>query len=162
MSRKCNCTRGWGFNESVINFVQRVLLKWAYGRLSLCLFNTHTGVTDESCSDRDKRCQLVAEDRRQAGSTAGRIVSSALSLPVFLSIPCSPIMLITAEKWRGKPVEHAQAPRTQEHTVHTHKRSHLWAGWKYKDCHIGGVGACSSVCMCVSILVGLTATATHS
>lgn len=136
------------------------LIEHAACSLSACLTHTHTGVTDESCSDRDKRCQLVAEKRRQAGYTAGWIVSSASSFPVFLSIPCSPIMLITTEKWRGQPVEHAEVPHTQEPTVHTHKRSHHWTGAKYKDW--GGMLKCVRVCEEGNILVCFSATVTHS
>lgn len=112
MSRKCNCTRSWGYNESVINFAQRVLLKRAVGRPSLCLFSTHWWELQPQRQKMPACCWGEAPGRPH-----GRANSLISSLPVFPSFPCSPIRLITEEERRGQPVEHAQAPRTRERTV---------------------------------------------
>lgn len=50
-------TRGRGFNECVINFVQRALLKRVRRSVSLSTHtqSSHAAIADESCSDGDKK-----------------------------------------------------------------------------------------------------------
>lgn len=84
----------------------------------LCSMSTYTLTHDESCGDTDKDYSLLLWRGARRATQWGEKVPQQHLFLLFPSFTCSPIMLITTQKWIKA------TKQAQRHTSNTH--THCW------------------------------------